>query len=166
MVYPSYHPKAGKPTLFIEKIYASLADTIPGFNIPNDANKFWDWHEYYNCTLPKHHTIRAGHRFKEGDKFSPRIWSGVPYRSNQITFAPDIEVTNTWDFELIKFGAYNDVLMTINGQPPKTNLLNKVFQNDGLSHSDFSEWFCSSPDFLKTGFFDGQIICWNKNINY
>lgn len=164
--YPSYHPRAGEPTYFVEKIYASLADTIPGFKIPNDANEYWDWHEYYNCKSPKHHTIRSGHRFKVGDKFSPRVWSGKPYRSKMIQFAPDIEVKKIWEFELIKFGAYDDVLMTIDGHTPKQKIVYDVIKNDGLTHADFSNWFCLSKDFLKTGILKGQIISWNENINY
>lgn len=36
----------------------------------------------------KHHTIRAGNRFKTGDYFSPRVWSGSPYNSKQLNMRP------------------------------------------------------------------------------
>src|SRR5690242_11147919 len=104
--FPSYHPKAGQPTHVIEKLYAGLADTIPQFKIPNDANEYWDWHEYYNCKLPKYHTIRGGHRWKVGDSFSPRIWSGKPYASKQIIIAPDIQIKQIWDVEADEDGCF------------------------------------------------------------
>ena len=155
-VFPSYHPMAGQPTRFIEKIYASLADNVEGFKIPNSANDYWDWHEYYNCTKPKHHTIRAGHRWKVGDKFSPRVWSSKPYQSKQIIIAPDIEVKKVWDFEVYfeKTLQQKQVLKLKSG---KGNIP-EIATNDGLELIDFLHWF-NKP-------FDGQIICWNDSIEY
>src|SRR5690349_620300 len=153
-VYPSYHPRAGEPTGFIEKIYAGLADLQPDFKIPNDANEFWDWHEYYNCRVPKFHTIRAGHRFKVGDYFSPRVWSGRPYNSKQIIIAPDIEVQKTWSLSKDLLGGE----IRLNGVELKEPLAKVVANNDGLTLKDFKGWF-NKP-------FTGQIICWNENINY
>lgn len=152
-VFPSYHPRAGEPTHFIDKIYAGLADTVPGFKIPNDANAFWDWHEYYNAT-PKYHTIRAGHRWKVGDKFSPRIWSGKPYNSKQITFAPEVEVKKVWDVEFDEDGCF----WVFSDKERGAKILHKIARNDGLTLDDLMAWF-NKP-------FTGQIICWNENINY
>lgn len=91
-VFPSYHPRAGELTYFIDKILLSMSG--------NGETLFDDGSETSFIKLsPKHHTIRAGHRWKVGDKFSPRIWSGKPYRSKQITIAANIEVKQTWDFE-------------------------------------------------------------------
>jgi hypothetical protein len=171
--FPSYHPRAGEPTLFIEKIYASLADTQPGFKIPNDTNKYWDWYEYYNCKDPKHHTIRAGHRFKAGDKFSPRVWSCRPYNSKQITFAPDIEVKKTWNFEVRGTSDQYFISVRLDGKLLYEVCNNQVFlggqtllrlisRNDGLVYDDFQDWF----KFGGTTSFTGQIICWNENIEY
>lgn len=56
----------------------------------------------FSRVFPSYHPIipsapvTAG---KVGDKFSPRVWSGKPYRSKMITIAPDIEVKQIWDFE-------------------------------------------------------------------
>ena len=91
-----YHSKRGQPTYFQEKLWAGLADILPDFQIPNRCIG-WDWHEYYNG-FPKYHTIRSGNRRKVGDKFSPRIWSGKPYNSKQITIAEDLEIKKVWDF--------------------------------------------------------------------
>ena len=97
--FPSRHSKEGEPTFFKEKIWACLADTIEGFKIPDHCVD-WNWHAYYNA-YPKGHTLRAGRRWKAGDKFSPRVWSGKPYASKQIIIAPDIELVNVWDIEIL-----------------------------------------------------------------
>ncbi len=106
----------------------------------------------------KFHTIRAGSRFKAGDYFSPRIWSGKPYRSKQITIAPDIKIEQVWDIE-IAIGLEG---IRINGDWNFENykqLLGELSGNDGLSEDDFKSWF-NNPSFV------GQIICWDKNIKY
>lgn len=128
--FPAYHPRKGEPTFFVEQIQGGL----------------------------KVHTIRAGSRWKVGDKFSPRIWSGKPYRTPQLTIAPDIEIKKIWDVEIaIGLGG-----IRINGDWNFTDfypLLEKLSKNDGLTISDFKSWF-NTPSFI------GQIICWNENINY
>jgi hypothetical protein len=118
---------------------------------------------------PKHHTIRAGHRWKVGDKFSPRVWSGKPYQSKQIIIAPDIEVKKVWDFEVfidIKSGydcvRLNGVLLhEFDGNEVFMGghlKLRTIAKNDGLEFEDFGNWFNKTMK--------GQIICWNENIEY
>ena len=168
--YPSYHPKKGEPTLFIEKIYASMADNIEGFQIPNDANDYWDFHEYYNCTSPKHHTIRLGKRWKTGDKASIRVWgddinpkSGRKgaYHSKQITIAPDVEVT-VYNVELWKQGLDCFIGQRVNENTHTLLSFGEVARNDGLNFDDLKEWFK-----LKEGtIIEAQIICWNKDLKY
>lgn len=149
--FPSYHPRAGQPTFFVEKILAGLSDMhYPDFKIPKEF-KNYDWYEYYNCNQPKYHTMRAGHQWKVGDKFSPRIWSGKPYNSKQIIIAPDIEIKKVWDFEIKN----NMVLVN-----DKSTIAELIAINDGLNNKDFKEWF----QFPKP--FEGQIICWNESIEY
>lgn len=166
--FPAYHPKAGEPTRFIEKVYAGLADILPEFEIPNAANDHWDWHEYYNCSKPKFHTIRAGDRWKVGDKFSPRVWSGKPYNSKQIIIAPDIEIKKIWEFEIENKG--NHITYYLDGLDifqyyPKENAhvnsdtFHDLAKNDGLTQNDIVNWFGFKP-------FIGQIICWNENVEY
>src|SRR6185312_11465979 len=100
--FPAYHARAGEPTYFVEKIWKFLWD--------NEKSNYNPVREYFQCYdevfpvnyedekenihhhAPKVHTIRAGHRWKVGDKFSPRVWSGKTYCSKQITIAPDIEI--------------------------------------------------------------------------
>lgn len=178
--FPAYHPKAGQPTFFVEKIWDSIGfkykaasiskrpilerlnDDLPITTIQNFTREIDD-----SVTESKHHTIRAGHRFKAGDKFSPRVWSGKPYRSKQIIIAPDIEVVKTWDFEMIGINwdtEYSEIMMSIDGQERMNPVL--LATNDGLTYDDFYRWFTLSADFKKTKVFSGQIICWNENINY
>jgi len=169
-VFPSYHPRAGEPTYFVEKIWESLGDCfydqvsrqlteVVNFDTMPLSTKSFD---------PKHHTIRAGHRWKVGDKFSPRVWSGQPYKSKQIIIAPDIEVKKVWTFDVVKDGDY--VMAAIDRWPFYeenkdfvTNVegFETLAKNDGLSVPDLKAWFKWPKP---TG--EMQIICWNESINY
>lgn len=142
--FPAYHPKAGQPTYFVEQIHNSL-DCDVSFELGEQL----DLQEIDKC---KHHTIRTGNRWKTGDTFSPRVWSGRPYNSHQIIIAPDITITNTWDFEINEKG-----IMQVNG-----GLVNYDYlaSNDGLGVRDLMEWF----EYPKP--FKGQIICWNESVKY
>jgi hypothetical protein len=156
--FPAYHPNAGQPTHFVEKIFAGLAETDNTWTMPKEFTNY-DIHVYYNTT-PKVHTIREGHRWKVGDIFSPRIWSGRPYFSKQIIISPDIEVKKVWDFEIWGTGVISI----------QTNMLNelregisceRIAQNDGFDDvKDFLAWFKYPKPFT------GQIICWNDEIQY
>lgn len=97
-VYPKKHPKAGLPTMFVEKIYKCLflMKVVPpelvgnyNFEIMND-----------DINGPKRHSIRAGRRWKSGDKCSMRVWSGKPYQSKQIVIADEIELPIVLDIEI------------------------------------------------------------------
>jgi len=161
--FPAYHPKAGQPTYFVEKIWKGL--------LPGRENGPWIYMSEYIKTLnlrseelptydeinPKHHTIRSGNRWKVGDKFSPRVWSGKPYKSKQIIIAPDIEVKKVWEFnkyESSKYFFINNRKLTFD------SLVEKLAENDGLESHDLLSWFKYPKPF------SGQIICWNENINY
>lgn len=150
-VFPAYHPRKGEETHFPEKVMAGLADYLPDYKIP-DEMVLWDWYEYYNA-IPKWHTIRAGNRFKVGDKFSPRIWSDKPYRSKQITIAPDIEIKKTYNF------VCEGELFYLEGHQVDVTS-SDIPENDGLSSDDFLNWFPVNK------YFSGQIICWSSKINY
>jgi len=168
--FPSYHPKAGQPTHFVEAMMNSLYP----LNLPiyggkeNCPPKFLESLTKGNVGY-KHHTIRAGHRWKAGDYFSPRVWSGKPYQSKQIQFAPDIQIKKTWDFEMDSAGVC--VIAKPGEQLIYTfeygkNTDDIIAQNDGLLPEDFYFWFSRSPEFKKKKGFDGQIICWNERIEY
>jgi hypothetical protein len=63
--FPKYHPKAGQPTYFVEKFWESigLPDKEYCFNLPDEYQNFLRADS--KLIWPKHHTIRAGHRFKK-----------------------------------------------------------------------------------------------------
>lgn len=93
----------------------------------------------------KHHTIRNGNRWKVGDKFSPRVWSGKPYASKQIAIAPDIEIKKIWDFEI------KDAEYYLNGKALSLGDLKIVAENDGLTVDELECWFNVKE-------FSGQIM--------
>lgn len=179
-VFPCYHPNAGQPTYFVEKIlnwfwdqpensFHNVLDLfleLNGGKINSVQLNEWiinnlvtDVSEY------KNHTIRLGHRWKVGDKFSPRVWSGQPYKSKQIIIAPDIEIKKIWNIEI----AYTIQGIKIIGKWDFDGFIkvaNNIASNDGLSEMDFENWITKSPEFKKKGSFIGQIICWNENIGY
>jgi hypothetical protein len=150
--FPSYHPKAGEPTLFVEKFWNSIYDDLS--DIPFELAREL---KIVDCDEAKHHTIREGKRFKAGDYFSPRVWSGKPYASKQIKIAHDIKIRKVWDFEL----TFDD-LFYINEElyaySSSHDALETLARNDGLEQVDLLNWF-NKP-------FEGQIICWNKDIEY
>lgn len=165
--YPSYHPKAGQRTYFVEKILNSLFSLnglgysykdLCGLN-PNIVP--WELFKSLERSEEglKHHTIRAGHRWKVGDWFSPRVWSGVPYNSKQITFAPDIQIKKIWNFNIDECG-----VMSLGDVGKQDYYLQEgqdkiIAENDGLELMDFYWWFNKYP-------LVAQIISWNENIEY
>jgi hypothetical protein len=90
--FPVYHPKAGQPTEFVQKILLSLIEVghismsksveigqkygFPGFFSINDVRKL--------DLSPKHHTIRAGNRWKEGEWFSPASGAVSPTHRSRL----------------------------------------------------------------------------------
>ena len=68
--FPSYHPKAGQPTYFVEAFYKSL---FVMKCLPKELEESFN-HEVFLNGMTKHHTVRNGNRFKKGDFFSPRVW--------------------------------------------------------------------------------------------
>ena len=163
--FPAYHPRKGEPTYFVEQIYNGFYSKNNLMDYPNglDVNDF--------VKGIKHHTIRAGNRWKVGDKFSPRVWSGKPYNSKQIIIAPDIEIKKVWNFEIqidpflpMEDCAY---VLKINdkyeNEETTFSTIKELAKNDGLTPEDFINWFIHSP---KVEVFSGQIICWNENIIY
>lgn len=170
--FPSYHPKAGQPTFFVEKFINSMFELkIKGYD---DLHFDYDLAESFDNLGSKHHTIRAGHRFKVGDKFSPRVWGNDvnpksgrrgAYHSKQIIIAPDVEVKQIFDVCIWRGdGVY--VGLSVNNEAKQLLVNSVVSRNDGLELKDFEDWFCLEPKFKKTNWFDGQIICWNENVNY
>lgn len=156
--FPKGHPNQGEPTYFVEKLWEStgLPDKEYSFNFPDEYLNYIRLE--FDVIWPKSHTVRSGHRWKAGDKFSPRVWQDKPYRSKQLIIAPDIEIKKVWDVMI-----YETMEVYINGKFFCTfgsENADALAKNDGLSHNDFRDWFIKSLPF------DGQIICWNESINY
>lgn len=174
--FPAYHLKKGQPTYFVEKIWKSIWDSSKG--VSNPLNGYFQYYdeafpitddakENIHRHAPKHHTIRSGNRWKVGDKFSPRVWSGKPYNSKQIIIAPDMEIKKAWGFEMIPADFIDECQYIIDGHLINQATFTEVCKNDGLSTIDFAHWFCGS-EMMRTNRkpFSGQIICWNENIKY
>lgn len=175
--FPSYHPRKGEPTYFVEKFHwwlyecewsehPSLSDMLFEINphlpekLIEDFIASLDTDGNYEG-VEKHHTIREGHRFKEGDWCSIRTWSGKPYASKQIILAPDIRIPKTMNFRIYSSGP---IYLNGKGYEGETEgdfeLLDRLALNDGLSRHDFLSWFKYPRPF------DGQVIFWNDKINY
>jgi hypothetical protein len=171
--FPKGHPKAGQPTYFVEKIWKGLWDKEESGHNPiypqwmNYDQAFpvtYDIKENIHNHQPKWHTIRAGNRWKVGDQYSPRVWSGRPYASKQIEFAPPITIEKIWEFGISK----DDYFLRDESGVIKSvgfNRLIEIAQNDGLGADDFEAWFAIHP---KKGVatFTGQILCHNSEISY
>lgn len=136
-VFPTTHKRKGEPTNFAEQL----------------LNAVWKAH---NMKTPfqdlgiKLHTIRGNYelwekRFKkidEGKAFlSIRCWTGKPYNSKQVEIC---RLTKSDGVGLQKLEFYNGSLQQpiINGG--KTIKAEILSQNDGLSWSDWREWFKSN----------------------
>lgn len=173
--FPKGHPKEGKPTYFVEKIWNGFRD--PSCALPDN---FIPWTDNYSLLLSgeqylnamtvreiKHHTIRAGSRFKPGDMVSLRVWADKPYRSKQIEFA-QVEVKKVWGFNIHVVG--DDLMWQVPGSgsgsfDTKSESLKIIATNDGLEIRDFIDWFIIHPK-AKGQAFTGQIITWSNEINY
>lgn len=161
--FPTYHSQAGKPTYFVEKIWKGLWDAEPSIYVP--FNGYWQWYdqtfpstgdpkENIHDHDPKWHTIRAGNRWKAGDTFSPRVWTGKPYCSKQLAIAPDIEIKTVMSFEI-----QNNSLF-VDGEELTAAQWIELAQNDGLSISDMLAWLKYPKPF------SGQILCWSPDVHY
>lgn len=162
--FPKGHPKEGKPTHFVEKIWNCFRQddfSLPDHFIKWINNFIWQGPDEYlkivSLQEKKHHTIRSGKRFKPGETVSLRVWSGLAYRSKQIEFA-QVEVKKVWEIEISEFWFINDSILE-HGQ------VTELAANDGLTHDDFVNWFNIHPK-KEDEVFRGQIICWSPDINY
>jgi hypothetical protein len=185
--FPKGHPKAGRPTGFVEKILYDLVsrkvcmkskavEWARATGIDEYHPMYYiDTFNQYECTMPKGHTIRPGSRFKPGEMVSLRVWSDKPYHSKQIEFA-QVEVKRTWSIEINnRFGAasFEGVidgkifaqLHYGNDRDLNKDGLIKLAANDGLELEDFVDWFAIHPK-KKEQVFKGQIICWSDEIDY
>jgi hypothetical protein len=158
--FPAYHPKVGQPTYFVEKFYNSLFSRNNLMDYPKGL-------EINESILEmKNHTIRAGERWKKGEYFSPRVWSGKPYNTPQIILAKDTLITDVYDFEIkqaymeLPLDYDTDVIINHRFFHTDSDIMKVVDKNDGLTLAELLQWFKYPKPFK------GQIICWNKNAQY
>jgi hypothetical protein len=172
--FPKGHPKAVQPTWFVEKIWKSIWDDYPSGH--NPLYPYWqvydqhfplkmDHAENIHTHTPKHHTIRAGNRWKVGDMISLRVWSDKPYRSKQVEFA-QVEVKKVWSIEIWVSDRMTIGFPDVPGSQIRMLPLCEVAANDGLDCSDFESWFRIHPKKKERTVFKGQIICWSDTVNY
>lgn len=173
--FPSYHPRKGEPTYFVEKMlkwYMEHTDTMKDLNIPAyyEATKTNIDTNLFDSLEPKFHTIRAGNRWKEGDTFAPKIWMGKAYHSPTYQFLPPIKVVQTIDVSFYVSKFRNTEIIGIypadeSGPIPLNWIWTNIAKNDGLGNKDFFDWFANEPTFKKTKRLDAQIICW-ESVDY
>jgi hypothetical protein len=190
--FQSKHPRKGEPTYFVEQILNQLKCDFQyqSFNYWTKlvqlnhekikAGKLTekqiedfiiDLSFELDTNMLKLHTIRNGHRFAVGEKFTPVVWSGKPYHTPQIIFYDDIEVLKTYNIMVDISNAFNseykgfylEIPRKPNSGEQGLKLLSEeemkdVAKNDGLSISDFKSWFGFNAK--KTIDFSGQAICW------
>lgn len=158
--FPKGHRREGEDTYFVEKVWKGiiedhrLTDELCRY-IADVVAEIGDWKTPLQDRIPKYHTIRKGKRWKEGEYFSPRVWSGKPYNSKQIIIAPDIKVLKVWEF-IVKGGGLIEVPAT-----RATTNINMIAKNDGLTLADLYSWFNGFQD---PGVY--QIICWSRKVEY
>jgi hypothetical protein len=153
----------GKPTFFIEKIWAGLDDFQRSFKFDYEKDykkKFGKEWDKPDNVLPKIHTIRKGLGWKEGMLID--FWVNARTK-NMFRFAPKIEVQSIQTFKLEYYSNFDLFRIKIDGvtvfDGGKTDNvwsldeLEKFCQNDGFASSDdFLEWFDKD--------FGGKIIHW------
>lgn len=181
--FPAYHPRKGEPTYFMERIWKQIktgnhrdGEYSINTNVPRQMKDgHWQLPHLWRDQMcddeffPKFHTIRAGNRWKVGDKISARVWTDKPYQSKQHEFA-QLEVKKTWPIEVEVFKTFGYAIYVgklyvcdweIN---TGNNYLPYLATNDGLTKEDFLSWF--KLDNEKPMPFSGQIICWNESVEY
>lgn len=173
--FPKGHPKEGQPTYFVEKMLMGLlkskrfsigkcCELAREYGLPETHPMYYiDSLRTFECA-PKFHTIRAGNRWKAGDVYSPRVWSGKPYASKQIEFAPPIKIEKVWDI-MIRIEPSRAMITNIDGKEQNAVVLAKLAKNDGFELYDFANWFNLHLK-NKEQVFAGQILCHNSEINY
>lgn len=172
-------PRGAQPTYFVEKYLNSLGIDyrntaylkelllINAKAISDGRLSKYSISAMFNTLNPevqdtKPHTIRAGHRFKDGEMASIRIWSGRPRKDPQIILAPDQLIQNVWDIEIFKDGDRMHCGIRKDEYSHALLSMGEVASNDGLRIQDWLSWFYVTEEDP----FIGQIICWDKNLTY
>lgn len=154
--FPVYHPRAGSKTYFVEKLLNHWGidwTSVEYKHLLFDLNKRLPVTEdqllqFYYALEPheprlKTTTIRSHKRpLKPGEVVSPYIWSGVPYNSKKIIFAPPVAVQRN-DTIIIdcKSTPAEFFRACIDVEKFSWERVNEMAINDGLQIEDFLAWF-------------------------
>lgn len=135
--FKEYFPD-GKPTLFVSKILFGAMKDLP----------------YQLLTPPKIHTIRAGERWKSGDKI--HMATGVRTKNYYCfnTLYPELQTVLSVQKIVIQ-NVFDDRFgLCVDGRFLKEKEIEELAQNDGFDNvNDFWNWFAHQEFF-------GQIIHW------
>lgn len=139
----------GTPTYFKEKILLSMhyctdihVDPLLGSVAPLNIQ-------------PKFHTFRKGYRWKSGIPIDFKQWSGLPYKSKTITFAPRILCTGQQKIFIQSPTLCLKSRIFIDAKPLPDNKIWQLAVNDGFN--DEKHMF----DYFKEHF-EGQIVHWTN----
>jgi hypothetical protein len=162
--FPSYHPKAGQETHFVENAWRSLFHkVILGIGNPIGLEVEYQSFLSENHIRPKHHTVRLGRRWKDGDMASLRVWSEKPYNSPQIKICQDVKlrvVDIVLDF---KNGL---IYRPMSDGSKKAISALELSINDGLTFQDFQDWFQVEKNQKKGIAVEAQILIWGDVKEY
>lgn len=126
------HPKEGQPTGFVEKLKAGV--------------KLHTIRSNYELWVKRAEQINAGKM-----ELSIRVWSGKPYRSQQVEVAR-LTKLGVQRVCITRMGADHEPAVQIDGHfiEQGAAILSK---NDGLSYWDWHDWFLKG-----VGQFEGVIL--------
>jgi hypothetical protein len=173
--FPSYHPKAGQPTHFVQWVCNSLRVPFP-YELYGEGGIDWtiknrngnpprhieSFEDLFAPPPMKHHAVRLGRRWKDGDMASLRVWSGRPYNSPQIKICEDVKlrvVDIVLDFKSGLIYRNDGSVIHVLSAP-------SIAANDGLSLQDFLDWFKYRENRKKGIAVEAQILIWGDVKEY
>lgn len=124
--FPSYHPKKGTPTNFIEKIFA--------------GEKIHTVRDNYDLWKKRIDEVNAGRAV-----LSLRYWTAKPYNSPQKEFA---QIDKDTPLSVQACMVFKTAIGVDTTKAPKTDSV-QFAANDGLSLEDFKAWFKKPSDDLQ-----------------
>lgn len=147
------HSKAGKPNYFVQQLtnalrgYSEHEIQLPdGSSIIVRGKKLHTIRENYEYWKEKTAKINAGEM-----ELSIRVWSGKPYKSQQVEVARLSHVS----IQLVEmsYSVEDSQPIVYVDNVLKPNIAEEMAKNDGLQLEDWTEWF-----FKKTNTFRGVIL--------
>lgn len=132
--YQKGHPKEGQPTEFVEKLKAGV--------------KLHTIRSNYELWARRAEQINAGKM-----ELSIRVWSGKPYRSQQVEVAR-LTKLGVQRVTILPMGAEHEPAVKIDECRFIDNGAALLSKNDGLSYWDWHSWFLKGNPFG----FEGVIL--------